>query len=854
MNESSQKKPRASPEGAVNNGSDGPRVASCDTGANKDKKKDDQQSDLVRSHAVKHLTSLLSPIFESHLQQASTPSHSSPASPSKSGRKFAETLEQGIFEAYAEAAPGRATLRTAQRLYKDRFRTLSFSLRDKSNEALRARIFTGELSPEALATLPSEKLANDAIRARTEKAREQALRQSVLKQQEVGPLRKMTHKGEVDIEHENAAPLLDSFNSRPSRLHSPTGVSGAGAVEDSLTEDAGNPGGVSEQEAHMRKSFSDDCHGSSPSHDPVESPTKDLLPSGPTVRGPSAGHGSPQVSSFDFSNVWQADKTPLVERSSQEDDGEGKEGSPDDESSSHEADCRDKAYEPAKASDDFIDTFLSGFTTSEAPAETAEGRSDDITSLEGASTTPASTPPPDQAQIFWRGAITMPDEATISGHVRQVGGRRIQNLPHLVESFFPNEVSILEGRLPTKVASDYLLQSRVASRTELVVFAMEKSFEKDVLAKAPPPAPTSAAALDASFDQLLNYLQRRQRYGVLLPSRAARGRTVKDFYIAPLPKNCPIPQWLELLGSLPFLGQEEARDADMMLLVAVVFKSAFEPAGGSLEEQSGITRQSSGHSSVETSAAGLNSFLAGSGSDALQDLLKAVGGANGKVLKGSGDDQRLAGDSKPFNSGTIVHKAQQQQQQSDVAAVLGALNDASPTTDATSPAAALSHVPQQDITKVLTGNPDLLSQLLKTLGGAGEGGSGATSLHAAGAIFSPSGPPPGPPPRPPPSVALGVPHGPSSLGPPPQEPPGAGVPPSWGYTVPGPPGPSSSGPPRGFGLGPRRMPAYGGPPPYGATVTNAQPTQRFGGQGRVALSGPPRDNGWGARGGTSSRR
>ncbi|CAO1618686.1 unnamed protein product [Parajaminaea phylloscopi] len=850
------------------------QASSSEVKSTKEMSKDDQQSDVVRSHAVKHLTSILTPIFETRSQNSSESSVTVHAHAAAS-RAFAEALEKGVFEAFAESAPGRPTLRTAQKFYKDRFRTLSFSLRDRSNEALRARIAGGELSADVLATLPSEQLANDAIRARTEKAREEALRQSVLKQQEAGPLRKMTHKGEVDIEHEHAAPLADSFNSRTHRPQSPVADASPRPKtrdEDDVTRDS--------SKVHQRSTVAQSAQQSSPKtpstagqDTEADAITAAQANSDGQRAVQSASLQSPKQSTFDFSNVWQPGQTPASPNSH---DVELTAGEAEDDNAgdnverkkADDADVGDQGYEAAKASDDFIDNFLQGISTAgnadePLPSSTASilpPAADDVPS-----TTPRGSPPPNNSAIFWTGAVAMPDEATISGNVRQVGGRRIVPSHDSVHSFFPSVVSVLEGRLPSKVASDYLLQSRIASRTELVVFALEKSYEPEILAKAPAPAPTSADALDASFDQLLNYLQRRQRYGVLLPSASARDRKVKDFYIAPLPKDSPLPEWLELLGSIPFLGQEQCRDRDLMLLVAVVFKGAFVSDNATPPSQGNANDRSAEAQTGSTSHSAAALFDSnGTGSSALQDLLRAVGGgpegspvAKGEGFEASSDPRR--GQSGASEGTAATAAVASSSQQSGVATVLDALRENPPAAESKTTAAALSEVPQADITKVLTGNPDLLSQLLKTLGGGDSNNGGhaevASALHNISA--PPPGLPPGPPPRPP---AHGLPGPPP--GPPPVPSPIAprGPAPSWNRAAPVPP--TSSWPGQG---GPEGPPTYGGPTPYGMSTMGSAPPGRHGagGPNSSAGAGPgpaygpnglPPGTGWGARGGGPRRR
>lgn len=658
---------------------------------------------------------------------AAAASSSSSSSPDAAALAFAQKLEAGVFEGFAEAAPGRPNLRTAQKAYKDRFRTLSFSLRDR-NEELRARIVSGDLDADTLATLPAEQLANAAIRARTEKAREEALRQSVLKQQqEGGPLRKITHKGEVEVERENAAPYHDAQSKSTNQSSSEQSGSAIDARSPTPREDASRV--------------------SAPAN-----PSK-------AAASPTLGQQderSPRVASFDFSNVWQGGhKSP--QEGAEGEDAEANNGDGNADGDGDRVLSPEREYEPAKASDDFIDNFLQGISSPQRDAAAPKEERQ------------AEQAPPQP--VFWKGAINMPGETmTVSGTAKQIAGRSL-DVASSSSSFLPSDFAALEGRLPTKVASDYLLQSHAASRTELVVFAFEKSFEAEALRKAPQPSPTSPAALDASFEQFLNFLHRRERYGVLLPSREARGKMIKDFYIAPMPKDAPLPQWLELLSPPSLVGKEQQRDVDMFLLVAVIFKGTFTAR--------------SPPAPARPAEAGAAGPLAGTTTSDLKNLLKNLGGG---VAPPADPRASQTSTTPPHDPRRPAGNAAQHQ---DVATVLGALNSGEPAdanaASTSSAAAALSQVPQEDLTSVLTSNPDLLKSLLSTLGGGGASFAAAPSAEAASSALPPGPPPPRPPLGAPVAGAAGLP--PRPPGPPPPMPPsgapyGGQPPQGWQYPHP----------------------------------------------------------------------
>ncbi|BFZ56673.1 Transcription factor bye1 [Savitreella phatthalungensis] len=83
--------------------------------------------------------------------------------------------------------------------YKDKYRQLSFNLKDPKNPSLRKRVLAGSIQPTTLVLMTSEDMANPEAKALAEQVREEAMRQSVL-EVDNGPRIRRTHKGEEIIE------------------------------------------------------------------------------------------------------------------------------------------------------------------------------------------------------------------------------------------------------------------------------------------------------------------------------------------------------------------------------------------------------------------------------------------------------------------------------------------------------------------------------------------------------------------------------------------------------------------------------------------------------------------------------
>ncbi|MCO5614113.1 hypothetical protein L7F22_068394 [Adiantum nelumboides] len=151
------------------------------------------QTDAVRKHATQQFAAIFESIFS--LGESSDPV--------TEAAEYTKELEEALFDRYAEPV-AQTTVRLAGKAYKDQLRAFIFNLKDQTNTTLRQRISSGALEAKQLAALSNAELANDKIREEVERRRRENLEQSILKK-EKAPLRKITHKGEVDIEYDQGA-------------------------------------------------------------------------------------------------------------------------------------------------------------------------------------------------------------------------------------------------------------------------------------------------------------------------------------------------------------------------------------------------------------------------------------------------------------------------------------------------------------------------------------------------------------------------------------------------------------------------------------------------------------------------
>ncbi|PWN53475.1 hypothetical protein IE53DRAFT_377314 [Violaceomyces palustris] len=616
--------------------------------------------------------------------------------------EYAARLESELFTLHGErnskGGGSSGVILSAGKAYKDRFRTLLFNLKDQNNTSLHLRIASGSLKPQELARLSNEDLANEKIRLATEEAKREALFRSTLKKETANPTRKMTHKGEVDIDREMIDGGGGSGVNHFGEVDRPSSSDGGGG-DDQPTSNAKRlrSSSVAEKDASpylaqrqrtatlagssLIRDLDSDESGhllSSPRESTadfnkaVEEMTKnpDSMKSGKSASSPPPSSSSSPATKFDFSDIWSSapssgggglgeedqaedqdaaaakelgfgqspggdgiggggggglyDSDTFVEEAAKVGGGRGVIGvevGPDrgdddggdvDAGGDGDGDVGFEFGEDSKlgeGADDFIDSFLAGgggggggvdhhedqdVVMDEAVKETKDGdREGDVEgdrrwakgSGQTRSTTTPDVEPPSWlglrhlTKAVWKGALTMPDFGTCTGTVRQVAGRELGLDPWIWSQLFPSPQNLIQGRLPSKAAIDYLLQVRQSSRTETIALVMEETFERQALEGlgSSSAAPGTEEENRKSFKSLVDYFLQKQRYGVLSCSKRAKGSVVKDFYIAPLSKDEAVPEWLRLMKEEPFgRGHDLKRERDYFVIAAVVHRGTIE--------------------------------------------------------------------------------------------------------------------------------------------------------------------------------------------------------------------------------------------------------------------------------------
>jgi hypothetical protein len=121
--------------------------------------------------------------------------------------KIALEIEQALYDELAAKDGTAKKPKDVGSKYRDKFRSISFNLRDAKNANLRNRVATGELSGEELVRMSNEDMSNPELQKLAQSVRKESIRESVLKVEEQGPRIRKTHKGEefidMDEEHGN---------------------------------------------------------------------------------------------------------------------------------------------------------------------------------------------------------------------------------------------------------------------------------------------------------------------------------------------------------------------------------------------------------------------------------------------------------------------------------------------------------------------------------------------------------------------------------------------------------------------------------------------------------------------------
>ena len=326
-----------------------------------------------------------------------------PIEPTKS-EALGLAIEHALYTAYATSEHGYGSE------YKNKFRSISFNLKDPKNSNLRNRVLEGSLLPEELVKLSSEELANQELRAQAEKIREEGVAQSVLKVQ-TGPRIRRTHKGEEIVGDEVISAITPT-----------EGTASAPFARDMMSPSIkGDEEVPASPRSNRSRSFSpqEDTHG-----------TVETVP----VR---------KGSLFDLQNVWSHLRSPT---------------SQDEPSEIMHIDLSDDL--PQNQIDDpDLDRILNDDTANSPPYSPSAYAYDE----------PAN--PITKYTPIWKGNLAMPSVAHFSAQARFVGGpRSVTDLPW--SNIIPPNLTI-DGRIAIETTNKYLDAQRSSSTKNVIAIQLD---------------------------------------------------------------------------------------------------------------------------------------------------------------------------------------------------------------------------------------------------------------------------------------------------------------------------------------------------------------------------------------------
>lgn len=330
-----------------------------------------------------------------------------PLEPTKS-EALGLAIENALFSAYATSEHGYGAE------YKNRFRSISFNLKDAKNSALRERVLSGNLPPEELVKLSSEEMANQELRAQAEKIREEGVAQSVLKVQ-TGPRIRRTHKGE-EIVGEDVTAITPTEGTASAPF-------ARAEMSPSIREDDEAPASPRSAASNRSRSFS-----------PPNQEEPAIEP--PAERKQSA-------SNFDIQSVWSHLRSPTPQ---------------DEPSVPMGLDVLPENLPQNQIDDPDIDRLINEQGGNSPPYSP--------TAYEFELPNTVTKYPP-----VWTGDLSMPSVAHFSAQARFVGGpHSITDLPW--SNVLPQHL-VIDGRIPVDTTTKYLEAQRMSSTKNIIVIQIE---------------------------------------------------------------------------------------------------------------------------------------------------------------------------------------------------------------------------------------------------------------------------------------------------------------------------------------------------------------------------------------------
>lgn len=546
-------------------------------------------SDKTRTHCVKQLATLFQSVFSAAESSTSTELEDRCV-------KFAESVEDIMFDSFSEVDA--KNVRGPRTKYITKFRSLHFNL--KTNAIFRSKISSNSIGPAEIVGMTNEDLLTPELKAMAESVRAASLKHSV-KEVISAPTAKRTHKGEEEIDNtaagsaaadekaleqkhliekgkreqarERSGSVSQSFGS-PGPAGSPrfdSAAFGSPALPQSPSEVDSASGTPLPPSTRPRVSFSasflpgiDSQVGlgiGSPSESLRETRDSLLATGSPSpMLPPSISHRS----SFDLASVWGKAK-PAASEAVASNEGVDMEMDVEPEFDPFASTRRTSS---AKDNQDFEASFFSSSSSSKVAKPVVKSTTP-LNSPPTSRNLPLPAPTVDIGELppVWAGDVIVPEEGGCPTFGVQIGGRHFGTSPTVWSQLLPPGIS-MDGRIPTAVATKYLVECSFASTRELVLLALLPDTTGPT--EYFPHKPLGPACLH-KFQHIIDFYTKKDRIGVIAPP-ASMKKVVKDIYVIPLKKDQALPEYIELLDEHHLA--EKGRKEDLLLCVLVIQKGA----------------------------------------------------------------------------------------------------------------------------------------------------------------------------------------------------------------------------------------------------------------------------------------
>jgi hypothetical protein len=387
--------------------------------------------------------------------------------------------------------------------YRARARSNIFNL--KQNPELRVKILTGDITPEAFATMSSEEMAPEEMQKLNEELKKEAEKQAILVTDD-GPRIRRTHKGEELVGDTEAHEHNDSiFTAAVPRARETDGEIDMREV---------TPAEESEPEIMEVELPETISHEVTKSPSVVPKPLKiDTEKKAPERR----------ASQFNINDIWSNVKSTDSEK--------------------HKILSGPYAGSP---------TMLQGPVTPQLDDPEIDNllKDEDIDS-------PPYSPPghegDDDSEQIWRGTVLMNNIAEFKARAHYFGGVNVSSRVPWAQLLAPTV--IIDGRIDTERANNYLCESHYATSTDVVVIRI---------------VPSNDLTSQQEFHRLCDYFSARSRYGVIGKDHTA---PIKDIYI--LPVEAHTTELPAILKAVPGVDDKlRALINERVLLLTSVIKAA----------------------------------------------------------------------------------------------------------------------------------------------------------------------------------------------------------------------------------------------------------------------------------------